>query len=66
MKSPEMQRFCDELAKSMGWDGNEKNCRTCNSPVGDFKDELSIKEFMISGMCQNCQDEMFGAPEIFE
>ena len=26
-----------------------------------FKDELSAKEYYISGMCQACQDSMFGA-----
>lgn len=25
-----------------------------------FRDELSRKEFGISGMCQKCQDETFG------
>ena len=25
----------------------------------EFKDELSRKEFGISGMCQQCQDETF-------
>ena len=28
-----------------------------------FKDELSYKEFKISGMCQYCQDETFGGPD---
>lgn len=35
-------------------------CATGNHPVGEFRDELSRKEFGISGMCQNCQDEVFG------
>ncbi len=26
----------------------------------EFKDDLSRKEFKISGMCQTCQDEVFG------
>lgn len=25
-----------------------------------FRDELSRKEYSISGLCQDCQDEMFG------
>ncbi len=32
----------------------------CGLPVEGFKDPLSRKEFGISGMCQNCQDEIFG------
>lgn len=26
----------------------------------EFTDELSVKEYAISGMCQNCQDGIFG------
>lgn len=31
-------------------------CPICAEPVKleDFKDELSLKEFRISGMCQSC------------
>lgn len=25
----------------------------------EFRDELSRKEYQISGLCQNCQDEVF-------
>lgn len=32
-------------------------CKVCSN---DFKDELSKKEFAISGMCQKCQDKIFG------
>lgn len=39
----------------------EGKCPTCQKPVNEeqFKDELSVKEFKISGMCQACQDEVF-------
>jgi len=38
------------------------NCPTCEKPIDKtaFKDDLSLKEFRISGMCQACQDEIFG------
>ena len=36
-------------------------CMTCNGNADTFKDELSIKEYSISGMCQQCQDSIFGA-----
>lgn len=29
--------------------------------VGDFRDPLSLREYEISGLCQPCQDEVFGA-----
>ena len=33
-------------------------CVFCNKPAGEFKDELSKREFAISGICQHCQDNM--------
>jgi hypothetical protein len=35
-------------------------CVTCGKPVTDFKDDLSSREYCISGMCQDCQDKTFG------
>lgn len=34
-------------------------CTMCGGIVGMFRDEISEKEFEISGMCQACQDEVF-------
>ena len=36
-------------------------CPFCKEVIrsGDFKDELSKKEYTISGMCQKCQDQTF-------
>jgi len=31
----------------------------CNEPAATIKDDLSRKEYHTSGMCQNCQDQMF-------
>ena len=37
-------------------------CPICAFKINkkDFRDELSRKEFEISGMCQKCQDGTFG------
>lgn len=37
-------------------------CPFCRNPVNfeDFRDDLSRREFKISGLCQKCQDEFFG------
>lgn len=35
-------------------------CVTCRKPVRGFKDACSKREFKISGMCQACQDDVFG------
>jgi len=34
-------------------------CATCDGEVGPFKDDLSRKQYRISGMCQPCQDMLF-------
>lgn len=35
-------------------------CMTCGGPAVEFRDQLSRREYSISGMCQKCQDEVFG------
>ena len=35
-------------------------CTFCAITLDDFRDELSAKEYSISGMCQTCQDKTFG------
>jgi hypothetical protein len=32
----------------------------CGKPIGKFKNELSKKEYTISGLCQDCQNKIFG------
>lgn len=40
-------------------------CSFCGIPIieSDYRDELSKKEYSISGMCQRCQDKTFGISE---
>lgn len=35
-------------------------CTMCKKDASHFRDELSRKEYNISGLCQQCQDEVFG------
>lgn len=37
-------------------------CPMCGTPIDitTFKDELSLREYSISGVCQACQDDIFG------
>ena len=39
----------------------EGKCPFCkkNVNLSDFKNEISIKEYKISGLCQICQDNFF-------
>tara|TARA_R100000426_G_C4755846_1_gene85189 strand:+ start:246 stop:500 length:255 start_codon:yes stop_codon:yes gene_type:complete len=39
---------------------NNRECAFCPHPNFKFRDELSRKEYAISGLCMDCQDEMFG------
>lgn len=34
-------------------------CVACGRPAIEFRDELSIREWMISHLCQDCQDDLF-------
>ena len=36
------------------------DCAFCPHPNLKFRDELSKREYQISALCQDCQDEMFG------
>ena len=57
----------EKIMKSMGFGKEvqrvkEKKCATCGCAINmsSFRDQLSIKEYGISGMCQKCQDDIFG------
>lgn len=64
-KSPAMEKYLDELSlgifgrsRSLAKAGN--GCVKCGKPATTFKDEQSRKEYNISGLCQECQDSIFG------
>lgn len=64
-KSEEMETF---LTKLFGTDRREsiKANKCMPAPIGcggdatHFRDKISAKEYTISGLCQNCQDAVFG------
>ena len=37
----------------------DDKCITCGGDARDFRDAMSVKEYSISGMCQDCQDKVF-------
>ena len=43
--------------------GRCMSCKTDSITEDSFRDDLSIKEYKISGMCQKCQDDFFGVSE---
>ena len=63
----------DELFKTLyGVDRKtsivERTCVSCGAEVAEegFRDEVSLREFHISGLCQVCQDKVFGFEETLE
>lgn len=60
-----------KIMKALGFKHEVTNvenglCPFCNQKIdlSSFKDELSSKEYTISGLCQKCQDETFNDPEL--
>jgi hypothetical protein len=37
----------------------QKICVVCKDDITGFRDDLSAKEYQLSGLCQGCQDEVF-------
>ena len=62
--NPAFENVLEEISKSFKTTRSEarknKTCVMCSGPADNFKDNLSAKEYTISGMCQTCQDNMFG------
>ena len=59
-KAPNMEQFLENLmgrttAILLDY------CVICRKPAENFRDELSRKEYTLSGMCQRCQSEVFTA-----
>lgn len=55
-----------ELLHQMQIYGDRKDNKKCSfcgkdmsNPAGMFRDKHSLKEFCISGLCQECQDKVF-------
>ena len=38
----------------------QNKCVTCSKDAIEFEDRLSRREYLISGMCQKCQNSVFG------
>ena len=61
----ELEQFKEDSAMSLfgrsrrlAIAGNQ--CVKCGELAAEFNDELSRKEYGISGLCQCCQDGIFG------
>lgn len=63
-KSKEIEDLLTGLAGISRQDAaTQRICTWCKKPLTPFKDALSAREYEISGLCQQCQDETFGTDE---
>ena len=51
--------LCSDLFKARKEAAENKICVTCGKPALHFRDHLSWREWKISLMCQECQDDFF-------
>ena len=58
-KSPGIERALENLFGRTTAIVQDK-CVTCDKGATEFDDDLSRKEYTISGMCQECQNSVFG------
>lgn len=63
-KDPGMQEFVDGVArllfgKTVSECIQNKECLACGGEAKTFKDRVSVDEYLISGLCQACQDNLF-------
>tara|TARA_Y100001951_G_scaffold102624_1_gene109646 strand:+ start:80 stop:358 length:279 start_codon:yes stop_codon:yes gene_type:complete len=73
-KAPELDMFLDSFlsriqkSESKLPQGRKESiendkCVSCNKIAMLFRDDISKKEYTISGLCQDCQDSVFGVEE---
>ena len=62
-KAPEIESFLEKIVPGRLNSIKGNVCVFCKGSANEFTDALSRKEFSISGLCQNCQDEVFKSEE---
>lgn len=63
-KHPEVDEFLRDLfGKDRRMMIENNLCMMCDNAAFAFRDDLSRKEYSISGLCQSCQDKAFGEDE---
>ena len=67
-KHPDILELMKSTSKLVGGCGVRTSglcimCPRSFDPATEFKDELSQREYEISGMCQKCQNSVFGGGE---
>ena len=62
--NPTFENALEEISKSFAVPRSvarkNKTCVICGGKATTFKNAISEKEYTLSGMCQCCQDKIFG------
>ena len=63
-KNEVIENLLDEFSKIIGTPRSvafkTNTCVICSGEANEFRDATSKKEYSISGMCQPCQDKIWG------
>ena len=61
LKKPDLNKVYFRISPIARKHVEDNECPTCFSAIRDedFKNEISKREYTISGMCQSCQDKTF-------
>ena len=59
-KSPEIKAAIEKAFPGTAEAIENKQCPLCHEPITGFRDKGSEHEYSLSGMCQVCQDKIFG------
>lgn len=66
-KDPAIEALLNNLNMGSGIDRtiaiHNNICTRCGGIALEFSDDLSEREYTISGFCQTCQDEVYGGEE---
>ena len=61
-KNPVIQELLEKLFPEQTRRIQESKCPFCGKKIdseNEFRDDISMNEFKISGLCQSCQDDFF-------
>jgi len=58
-KSPAIKSLLEQIFPGTAKAIELNLCPTCKKPITPFRNELSAREYRISGMCQACQDTIW-------
>lgn len=62
-RSKQMEEVLEALFPGQAKLKAEHLCPFCKHAIGPFRDELSLREYSISGLCQECQDAVSNSEE---